>query len=208
MKNLSLIMNGVLLVAVIVLFYLHFSGSAPAGNSERKGTATSGVTDARIAFVVSDSILANYEYLKTKKAELEKKTAKMEQEYRNRAQGLQDEITNYQRIVNNLTLSQTRAMEEDLTKKQQNLRLYEQSLSQELMNEEAKLNKELYDRVTAFLKEYGQANDLHVVLKYDPTSDLLYAGDALDITSDVITGLNEAYSKEGTEVKADTVKKK
>lgn len=194
MKNLSLILNAVLLVAVGVLFYLHFSGAKTAPGT---GTSTSSVpSDIKIAYINSDSVLERYEYLKANRVQLEAKTKKIEQEYRNRAQGLQNEITAYQRNVSSMTLGQVKAVEEDLGKKQQNLQLYQQSISQQLMEEEAKLNKELYDRVTAYLKKYASDKNLQVVLKYDPTSDVLFAGEALDISNDVIEGLNEAYQQE------------
>lgn len=193
MKNLSLILNAVLLVAVIVLFYLHFSSgkttTAPSG-----GTASTG--DVKIAYIRSDSVLKNYEYLKVQREALEAKTKKMDQDYRNRAIGLQNEIAAYQRNVSSMTLGQVRATEEDLGKKQQNLQMYQQSLSQQLMEEESKLNKELYDRVTVFLKKYGQEKGLQVVLKLDPTSDVLYAVDGLDISEDVTAGLNAEYKGE------------
>ena len=90
MKDLSLILNAVLLVAVGVLFYLHFSGSKPAV-SGGGGTLTGAPGELKIAYVNSDSILQNYDYLKANKVQLEEKTKKIEQEYRNRAQGLQNE---------------------------------------------------------------------------------------------------------------------
>ncbi len=134
----------------------------------------------------------------------------MESEYRNRAQGLQNEIAAYQRNVSSMTLGQVRATEEDLGKKQQNLQLYQQTLGQQLMEEEAKLNRELYDRITTFLKKYGEEQGLQVVLKFDPTSDLLYAGEALDISKQVIDGLNADYQleKTGGATKADTTSNK
>lgn len=195
MKNLSLILNAVLLLAVAVLFFLHFSGNktAPSANDS---TAAALTGDLRIAFINSDSVLEHYEFLKANRVVIEEKNKKIEQEYRNRAQGLQNEISAYQRNVTNMTLGQVKAVEEDLGKKQQNLQLYQQSISQQLMQEEAKLNKELYDRVTAYLKKYASEKNLHVVLKYDPTSDLLFAGEALDVSKDVISGLNEEYKAE------------
>lgn len=202
MKNLSLVLNVVLLVAVAVLYFLHFSGKS---SDRQAGNLISSVSgDPLIAFINSDSVLKNYQYLDVKRKELEEKTKKLDKEYQNRVQGLQSEITNYQRNVGNLTLSQARALEEDLQKKQQNLRVYEQSLTQELMGEEAKLNKELYDRVTAYLKKYGQSNGLHIVFKFDQTSDLLFAGDSLDITREVIAGLNSEYASEGAANPADS----
>lgn len=201
MKNLSLILNIVLLVAVAVLFYLHFK---PAGESSTSGTSVT-AGDLKVAYINSDTVLKYYEYLKTQKSQLEAKTQKMESEFRNRAMGLQNEIAAYQRNVSSMTLGQVKATEEDLTKKQQNLQLYQQSLSQQLMDEEAKLNKELYDRVTAFLKKYGTEKSLQLVLKRDQASDVLWATDMLDVSQDVIKGLNDEYATEKSGgVKADS----
>lgn len=199
MKNLSLILNIVLLVAVAVLFYLHF-----AGNKSATTTVASQQGDLSIAYINSDTVLKYYDYLKVSREELEVKTQKMDQDFRNRAQGLQNEIAAYQRNVNSMTLGQVKATEEDLTKKQQNLQLYQQSLSQQLMQEESNLNRELYERVTAFLDKYGKEKGLQVVLKYDPTSDVLHVNEALDISQDVIKGLNEEYKQEKAGPKADT----
>lgn len=211
MKNISLLLNIILLVAVGVLYYLHFSGGKPADN-ESSGEGGSGFfSDLKIAFVNSDSLVKHYEFINDTRKTLEGKSNKLTQEYRSRVQGLQNEFSDYQRNVNNMTLSQARAVEENLAKKEQNLRLYEQSLSQELANEEAKMQKELYDRVTAYLKEYGKNNGLKIVLKYDPTSDVLFAGDSLDITGEVIKGLNSIYEEEKkgpAKAASDSTKKK
>ncbi len=195
MKNLSPILNAILLVAVGVLFYLHFSANKrPSADDKSSDAALPG--ELKVAYINSDSVLQNYEYLKANRVQIEAKTKKIEQEYRNRAQGLQNEITAYQRNVTNMTLGQVKAVEEDLGKKQQNLQMYQQSLSQQLMEEEAKLNKELYDRVTAYLKKYAAEKNLQFVLKYDPSSDVLFAGEALDVSKDVIAGLNAEYLQE------------
>jgi outer membrane protein len=127
---------------------------------------------------------------------LKPRKKKWSSDYRNRAQSLQNEITAYQRNVSNLTIGQARALEEDLAKKQQNLQMYQQSLSQELMGEQSRLSRELYERITTFLKKYGQENGLQVVLKYDATSDVLYGVEALDITNIVVKGLNDEYKTE------------
>jgi len=203
MKNLSIILNIVLLVAVSILFYLHFSDgktTSPVPSTQHSG-------DLKIAYINSDSVLKYYDYLKVNRELLEGKTKKMDQDFRNRAQGLQNEFAAYQRNVNSMTLGQVKAAEEDLGKKQQNLQLYQQSLSQQVMEEEAKLNRDLYQRITSFLQKYGEENGLQVVLKYDPTSDVLHVSDALDISQDVIKGLNAEYQQEKSGTKADSIAK-
>lgn len=202
MKNLSLILNAILLVAVAVLFYFQFSGTKATTSSP----SSVDLGDAKIGYIRSDSVLQHYDYLKVNRLQLEEKTKKMEQDYRNRAIGLQNEIEAYQRNVSSMTLGQVRATEEDLGKKQQNLQMFQQSLSQQLMEEQEKLNKELYDRVTVFLKKYGEEKGLQFVLKLDQNSDVLFAGDAMDISRDVIDGLNAEYKQEksGPAVKKDS----
>lgn len=206
MKNLSLILNSVLLVAVAVLFYLHFSSSKP-GSSDLPSVSAGDLT---IAYISSDSVLKHYAFMEDTKTVLEAKAKKLDTDLNNRANTLRGEIAAYQRNVSNMTIGQAKALEEDLGKKQQNLQLYQQSLSQQLAEEEGKLNKELYDRITAFLKSYSEENNIQVVMKFDPTSDVLYGKSALDITKAVVDGLNEQYTteKNGTKVKTDSTAKK
>jgi len=199
-KNISGVLNVVLLVAVAGLYYLQFAG----GGSEEKTEQKEGmmVDNPTIVYVNSDSLLTNYQYIKDQQQALREKSEKLNAEYTNRAQGLQTEFNNYQKNGSNMTIGQARAVEEDLMKKQQNLKLYEQSLGQQLVNEEGKINQELYNKVSAFLKQYGEENELHMVVKYNPGSDVLYANGGMDITEAVIAGLNAEYNN--SEVESDS----
>ena len=191
MKNLSLALNGVLLLAVAILYYLHFS--AP---KSQKATGTFDTKDLKITYLNSDTVLKYYDYFKVNRDRLEAKGKRLDQDLKSRAQGLQNEIESYQRIASNLTIGQARTVEEDLGRKRQNLQLYQESLSQEMLVDQDKMTKDLYDRITSYLKKYGQERGLQVVLKFDASSDLLYAHDSLDISKDVIKGLNEIYKAE------------
>jgi outer membrane protein len=191
MKNISLILNGILIVAVGILYFLHFSG--------KKGGSASTVSapsDLKIAYIKSDSVLKYYDYFKEMKTVLEAKGNKLNQDLQNRGQSLQNEITSYQRNISNLTIGQAKALEEDLGKKQQNFRLYQQSLEQELANDQNKLTESLYGRITTFLKKYADGSGLQVVFKFDQSSDVLFGGAGIDISQDVIKGLNEDYKSE------------
>jgi outer membrane protein len=207
MKNLSLILNAVLLVAVAVLFYLHFSSASPkkVAGSE---AAVSG--DLTMAFINSDSLINQYAFIEDRKVILEAKGKKLESDFRNRAETLQSEIAAYQRNESNMTIGQAKALQEDLGKKQQNLQLFEQRINQELSADQQKLMKELYDRLQAFLKTYCEQNNVQMVVKYDLSSDVMYGKPALDITEAVVSGLNGEYAdeKNGTKAKADTTKSK
>ena len=188
MKNLSLILNGILIIAVGFLYYDEFSESDDAIESETKSEMS--VKNLTIAYINSDSLLTNYNYYEEVSDKLDERRAKLQQEYTRRAEGLQKQIEDYQRTRTNLTIAQARAVEEDLGRKRQNLLQYQETITQELMREEAAITQELYDKVSSYLKKYGDENNLQVVLTYSAGSGLLYANDALNITDQVIEGLN------------------
>lgn len=194
-KNLSIVLNVILAVAVAVLYVLHFTGTSDSAEvSEAAGSQTP--SDLSIAYVNSDSLLSNYDYFKELEKKFMDKTEKLNVEYQNRAEGLQREISNFQSTAGNMTISQARAVEEDLRKKQQNLMMYQEQLGQQLRQEESVMNTDLYDKVSDYLQEYGKNKNLQIVLTYTKGSGVLYANEGLDITQEVMTGLNEAYKAE------------
>lgn len=199
MKNLSLVLNIILIVAVAYLFIDKFSG----GEIAVENTSTEPKDDeiyqnVAIAYVHSDSLLAKYDFMQEIESELGELSQKYEKEYQNRAQGLQNEISDFQRTSQNLTVAQGKALEENLMKKQQNLRAYQEDLSRKLRQKEAELNDKLYKTISDYLKKYGDDKNLQLVLTYSRGSDVLYANDGLEITNEVIAGLNKAYNEKET----------
>lgn len=200
MKNVSAILNVILVIAVAFLFYKQFAGDTKVEAISNTGENSISFDNVAIAYVDSDSLLANYKLTEEIANKLAEKQSKFEKEYQNRADGLQSEINDFQRTASNLTMAQGKALEESLMKKQQNLMRYQESLNMQLRQEEAKLNEDLYDNVSAFLKEYGKKNDLQLVLTYSRGSGVLYANQGLDISKAVIEGLNKEYEAEKANV--------
>jgi len=195
-KNLSIVLNIILILAVGYLFVDKFSGNQKS--EEKAGSVEEGekiYQNVAIAYVHSDSLLSKYDFMKEIESQLGELSEKYEKEYQNRAQGLQNEISDFQRTAQNLTVAQGKALEENLMKKQQNLRIYQEDLSRKLRQKEAELNNELYKTISDYLQEYGDENNLQLVLTYSRGSDVLYANDGLEITNEVIEGLNKAYNQ-------------
>ena len=201
MKNLSLILNGILIIAVAFLYYDEFAGSDETAETGDKTELS--LENLTIAYVNSDTLLTNYNYYEEVSKRLDEKRLQLQQEYTRRAEGLQKQIEDYQRTMNNLTIAQARAVEEDLGRKRQNLLQYQETISQDLMREEAAITQELYEKVSSYLKTYGDNNNLQVVLTYSAGSGLLYANEGLNITDQVISGLNSLYEAD-TAVASDS----
>ncbi|TXI68088.1 MAG: OmpH family outer membrane protein [Cyclobacteriaceae bacterium] len=109
MKNVSLALNGILVVAVAVLYYLHFSSGSKAASTTSDSTIP---TDIKIAYINSDTVLKYYDFFKSNVEKLEAKGKKLDQDLQNRAQSLQNDITAYQRNYGSMTIGQAKAVEE------------------------------------------------------------------------------------------------
>ncbi len=205
MKNLSIVLNIILIIAVAILYVLHFSNKAET--VAEKEAKVVDLDDLAIAYVNTDSVLQNYDFFKELSDEFEAKQKKAETNLQNRANGLQQEFVNFQNTAGNMTRNQAMAVQEDLQKKELNLRQYEQTLRQELMQEEAKMTDQLYTKLTDYLKDYGTDNQLQLVLTYTRGSGVLFASDSLDITNEVINGLNQEHKLKITEKTDSTASK-
>jgi outer membrane protein len=199
MKHISLILNVVLVIAVAVLYVLHFSDRKVMQQEVEQSIAE--VRDLEVAYINYDSLISNYELVKELTGQLEATRTKLEADYETRARGLQSQFQTYQATVNNMTRGQIAAAEEDLMKKEQNLRQYQERLSVQLMQEEAKVQDQVYTAVADFIKEYANTNNLKLVVTYQRGSGVWYAEDGLNITNAVIDGLNASYKSTKTETK-------
>jgi len=166
-------------------------------------------SDLKVAYINQDTLLKYYDFVKVKSDALEAKMKSYQGQLAARESSLQQEVQQYQQGRGNLTMGQASLIEEGLQKKGQNLQLFQQSLSQQIEEERATVSRELYMKITDYLRDYSKQRGIMVVMKYDRDSDLLFAGDSLDISKDVIKGLNDSWKVElQNPTKNDTTKAK
>ncbi len=191
MKNLSIALNAALIVAVGILYVLHFSNSS--AESKQKSTAGEGA----IVYINTDSLLTNYNFSRDLNEKFLKKQEDSRTDFNFKAQKLEKEAGEFQRKVqNNGFLSRERAEEAQrkLIAKQQNLQQLERELSNLLMGEQQANSKRLFDSVTNYLTEYNAAHNYSLILSTTKGGNVLLSQDGLDITAEILTGLNSRYT--------------
>lgn len=150
-----------------------------------------------IVYVNSDSLLNNYEYFKSIRDKFQEKSKKAQADLTAKGTAFQREVAQYQQQANAMSADQRAATEERLARKQQELAAYNQNAGNALSNEEAAENEKLYEKVAEFLKGYAKEKGYKMVLTYSKgNSAVLFADESLDITKDVVKGLNDAYKKD------------
>lgn len=197
MKNINYIINGVLALAVVILFVLQFTGKKESGVSKTFTAEESASGLLPIAYVNVDSLLLNYNYSKDLNEIIIKKQENSRASVNQKLRSLQTEMQDFQRKVeNNAFLTRERAEQEQarLMKKQQELQDFDNRLAQELVSEQQRLNEQLRDTLVSQLRVYNKDKGYQVILSNTMGDNILLAGDAYDITKEVIEYLNKNYA--------------
>lgn len=209
MKNISLTLNIVLLIAVGFLYYNQFSGGKNENNLriESNDSASNVLPDAaiselpkdvRIVFLNADSLYAKYDFAKKAKAASQEKMAGYQRSYQSKVDAFQKEYGDYMEKAGAgaYTKEQGIAIETGLQKKRDEILVMEQNqerLMGELENSNTDVQKKIYEYLTRFNKEHGY----YCVLAYTRAGGgALGVNESLDVTSQVVSGLNVEYNSE------------
>jgi outer membrane protein len=83
-----------------------------------------------------------------------------------------------------------------LQQKQQDLQQYAEKLRVEMGEEEAVMLRRIYDAVLKYLTEYNKSHNYSLILSTSGSTNAVMQGHpSLNITQDVLKGLNGAYVK-------------
>ncbi|PWS26594.1 outer membrane chaperone Skp [Pedobacter yonginense] len=188
---------GLLATAAIITTFSACQNKDTKTTETKKPDSTAAVSATeKIVFVNSDSLLTKYDYYKDLKVKFEGKSKNAQADIQAKGQAFQREVAQYQQNAGTLAADVRKATEERLARKQQELQTYQQNAGGALQNEQAAENEKLYDKVAAYLKGYAKEKGYKMVLTYSKgNSAILFADESLDVTSEVIKGLNADYTK-------------
>ena len=198
MKNLSLVLNVVLILAVSILYYLHFSGKKTIEAKPKialpKVTGNE-VGHMAIAYVEMDSLNDNILYIKSKRKELEAQQRAIESEWENGYKGLEAKRDNFLKKGNAITQEMAQQFQGELAQEQQQIDGKKQSLSQQLNEKSYKFMDDIQKKLRDFLGEYNsQKNFTYIFTTGTGLDYMVYKDSSLNITADVIAGMNEKMS--------------
>lgn len=194
MKNLSLVLNVVLFIALGVLYILHFSGNKKNGRSETAVTASA----EGVAYINIDTVIFRFDKFTDMRNELFNKQKQAEAELNSKGTQFEKGTKDYQDKVSKglVTRATAAQMEQSLYQQQQDLLKLRDNLQQTLMEEEQVMNRQVLDYITTFLEENKNVYNCKFILGKSFGSVVLYADSALDITDKVVEAINLKYKSE------------
>lgn len=195
MKNILLVINIIILVLVGYLYYLHFHNDKSKVPQQANATSTATLNEkSKVAYIDLDSLQNNYSYYKKIKADFERKQSQandeitaMQKKYQSRAMQLQQKAAT-------MNQKEQEAAMQEINKMQQDLQAQKQNIDNELFNYNSKMKEDILTRIQNFLKDYNKDGKYSYIFSYEP-GFMFYKDSTLNITPDVIAGLNKLDSE-------------
>ena len=194
MKNTGTVLGIISLIAVGVLYILHFSGDGKAipmvaHSSSDSSTASRGM----IAFFVMDSIESKYEYIKHAREELKREEEKISNELNGLRNKYMTRIQELKQKEKTMSMEEGYAAQNEIDQMQNNMMQREKTLSESLGNKQAKMLKEINETIEGFLIDYNKNKQYAYIISHQQGDMIFYRDSMLNITDDVVTGLNKLY---------------
>ena len=149
----------------------------------------------KIAYVDTDTLMAKYQYAIDLEEELRAYKDQQEKYYQQQMTQFQTDYNNYLQTGASMTLTQQQAKEAELKQRMEKMSTLEQELMAKVAERQLSENTKLLNAIFAFIREYNAANQQFDVILRKSFNDtpVLYANPAMDITEEILAGLNEEY---------------
>ena len=134
-----------------------------------------------IVYVQLDTLVNQYDMFNDMKSDLEAKVQDIQNDLQNKGRDFQSDASDFQTKINKGLLTRAQAEEQNQA---------------EIQQEESDMYNKILKSVRAYLKKYNETKKFALILTTSAASNNVLAGDeSLDITNDVIEGLNNEYVK-------------
>ena len=197
MKKVNLTLNIVLLLAVAVLYVLHFTGNKTDNTvSSEDSRITAGSGD--IVYINLDTLVNQYDMYNDLRTELESKVSAIDNELNKKGRALENDVKSFEDKMQKglLTYSQAESMRNDLMTRDQELRNLSQQKQMELANEESVMYNRVMDAIKTYVDNYNKEKQYSLILTTTAATNSVINGEqGRNITNEIINGLNQEYIK-------------
>ena len=196
--NFNTVLGLILLLGLIVLYVLHFTGrNTHAELSPVKFQKSTTGKQLSVVFVNIDSLNTYYEYVKILRRDLESTGKRLQTEVLAEQAALEKEANDFQRQIsaNIIPEDKAKVIYEQLMQKQQALMQKKDRYTQQVAEQEMNMNLRLVDSVSAFLKRCKRQYHYDYIMGFKSGGEILVSNDTLDITIPVLEALNKEYQQ-------------
>ena len=199
MKHLNTILISVLFIAVGIIYYLHFSTLNKNSGTTEIANFSSPATGS-VAYLNIDTLMSKMEMYKDIQTGLSRKQQNLESNFALKYKTFENNVTEAQKRLSDpvaiITNIQRQQIDEQLSKQKMDLEKLQNDYMTQLQQEGLSANRKIIEYIMEYLKEYTKGKGIQYIFSYGFGGNILYTDNKLDITSDVLIGLNDRYRKE------------
>ena len=154
-------------------------------------------TGLKIAYVEMDSLITQYQLYKDYEEELTRKGTNIQSTLAQKQRTLEQHAAAMQKKYESngfTTRDELERAQNSIQAEQQQLQELADRLQTDFAQEQARVNQEARDSIQAFLRSYNKTKKYDYVL-VKAGDNMLIANPKMDITKEVIKGLNKRYKK-------------
>lgn len=197
MKNTSLILSIISLVAVVAFGIVSLTkGGKTADQAE--GQAVEAVAcEGAIVYIDLDRILMEYDMANDLRSVVETKVQNIQAEVNRRGTKLEKDVKAFQEKMEKglMTRSVAEVQSQKLQQQEQEFNVYAAQKQQEIQEEQVVMMNQLGDAIKTFLDKYNEEKQYAMILTNQGGAPVITGDAALNVTDDVLAGLNEEYIK-------------
>jgi outer membrane protein len=197
MKNTSLILSIISLVAVVTFGIISFTKGGKAVEAPAAGETAACAQAGAIVYIDLDRILTDYDMANDLRSVVETKAQNIQAEITRRGQKLEKQVTEYQEKLQKglMTRSVAEVQGQKLQQEEIDFNNYAAQKQQEINEEQVVMMNQLGDAIQTFINKYNEEKQYAMILTNSGGAPVITADASLDITEEVLAGLNEEYIK-------------
>jgi outer membrane protein len=173
-KIISWVSAAVSLIALLIALWLFFKAD-------------------RVVYVDSAKLVNGYKGMEVARKEFQKKTAVWKSNVDTLVKEIQQEIVKFEKQSGKMTSKEKELTKQLIQTKQQQLAEYQRATNEKAGQEDNQMTKKVLDEINAYIKDYGKNHQYKIILAAS-NGNIAYAEEALDVTDEVLAGLNKNYS--------------
>ncbi|MBR5856699.1 MAG: OmpH family outer membrane protein [Bacteroidales bacterium] len=180
------------------MFFASCNTNSAAPSAQQAVQAGETAPAGSIVYIQMDSLVNQYDMFNDLKSEIEAKVQAIDDDLRKKGNALEKSVQDFQNKLNKglLTRSQAETQQQALMEREQSLRNLTAQKQMEMQEEEAVMIRKVMDAIQTYLNSYNQTHNYALILTTSAATNTVIVGNpSLDITNDVLTGLNAEYIK-------------
>ena len=196
MKKTAIILSAVATLAGLTLTGCNNTATTAAPEAKSDSTAVAG----SIVFFNIDKIIEKYDMANDLRSVVETKVSGIQAEIDRRGNKLQKDVNDFQNKIEKglLTRSVAEVQQQKLQQQQNDYQQYAMRKQQEMAEEQQVMLNQIMNAISEYVQEYNAEKQYALILT--TSGDILPApvvtgNPALDVTDEILTGLNAAYVK-------------